>query len=111
MFKKSGNPKVEELTKSHKERTYHLTSLSVIKIEGKRFCVWCGVKQLSHGNQKYCSDICRDSALAWAQPQKEANLAILLIRQDYKCNLCQFDYVPFMDAIAAKDSFKGGHML
>jgi len=46
--------------------------------------------------------------MAWAYPQKEENLAALLIKQDYKCNVCQFDYAPFMDAIAAKELVRGG---
>jgi 5-methylcytosine-specific restriction endonuclease McrA len=45
--------------------------------------------------------------MAWAYPQKEENLAALLIRQNYKCNICQFDYAPFMDAIAARDMIHG----
>lgn len=103
MFKKSGNPKVEELTKSHKERSFNLSDLSAIKLDGKRFCAWCGIGQLHHGNAKYCATECSRSAMAWAYPQKEESLAALLIKQDYKCNICKFDYVPFMDAIAEKN--------
>jgi 5-methylcytosine-specific restriction endonuclease McrA len=113
MFKKSGNPKVEELTKSHRERSYNLSSLGVIKkvleegLKPARFCAWCAEGKLAHGNQKYCSTECSRSAMAWSYPQKEENLAQLLIRQNYKCNACQFDYTPFMDAIAAKDKPRG----
>lgn len=45
--------------------------------------------------------------MAWSYPQKEESLAQLLIKQDYKCNGCQFDYVPFMEDIAAKNKAVG----
>lgn len=103
MFKKSANPQVEELTKSHRERSYNLTNLKVVTVEGLRRCAWCTEGKLNHGNQKYCTTECSRSAMAWAYPQKEENLAALLIKQDYKCNECKFDYVPYMDQIAQAD--------
>jgi hypothetical protein len=102
MYKQSSNPKVEELTKNCKERRVNLSSLRVVKTpEGKRFCVWCMSVELHHGNQKYCSSACSDSAMAWANPQKEDALKFLLARQDYKCASCGFDYKPAMQEVIA----------
>lgn len=108
MWKPSLNPKVEELTKSHRERSITLDVLRAIKVDDKRMCAWCTAGQLNHGSQKYCSDDCRDSAMAWAYPQKEDALRYLLIRQDWKCISCSYDYRPSMDAIIKRDSDRYG---
>lgn len=99
MYKKSSNPIIEELTKSHRERRVNLSSLSVIKLDGLRKCVWCAEKTLRHGNQKYCSKECSNSAMAWANPQKEEGLFFLLVKQDFKCNVCQHDWAPLVQQI------------
>lgn len=110
MFKPSGNPKVIELTKSIKERSYNLSCLHPIKLEElnikgkpKRLCAWCAVGELLHGNQKYCSNLCSDSAMAWSYPQKENSLKFLLIKQEWKCADCQFDYSPIMKTILRRE--------
>lgn len=110
MFRPSNNPKVLELTKSVRSRSYNLSCLEPVKLEQlnekgkpKRLCAWCCETELKHGNQKYCSILCRNSAMAWAYPQKENGLRFLLIRQDWKCIDCQFDYRPLMDLILEKD--------
>ena len=115
MFKKSGNPKVEELTKSVKDRSYNLSCLRPVKLEilnekgkPKRLCAWCFVDELFHGNQKYCDKDCSESAEAWAYPQKELGLKLLLMRQDYKCAHCQFDYKPFLEAMIIRDKQRYG---
>lgn len=108
MFKKSGNPLVEELIKNHKERSCDLSSLRAIKRDGKRLCAWCAEGQLHHGNQKYCNPECSQSAMATFYPQKEDSLRYLLFRQDWKCLMCQFDYRPYMDVIIGKDLLKYG---
>jgi len=41
--------------------------------------------------------------MAWAYPQKEDALRYLLLRQDFKCIHCQFDYRPFLEAIIDRD--------
>jgi HNH endonuclease len=110
MFKSSKNPKVEELTKSYRERSYNLSCLLAIKLEElnekgkpKRMCAWCAEVALQHGNQKYCSAECSDSAMAWAYPQKENALHFLMLRQDWKCKMCQFDYKPAIDEVMARE--------
>lgn len=104
MWKPSKNEKVEEITKSHKERSITLDAVRPIKtVDGKRMCAWCTETQLHHGNQKYCTDQCRDSAMAWAYPQKEDALRYLLLRQDWKCFDCQYNYKPTMERIVERD--------
>lgn len=98
-YKKSPNPRIEELTKSETGRQYSLSRVQCPKVEGKRYCVWCTEKVLTHGNQKYCSTECSTSMMAWGYPQKEEGLGMLLLRQQYKCNLCQFDWAPEIQKI------------
>jgi hypothetical protein len=110
MFKNSGNPKVKELTKSIRERSYNLSSLKPIKSEElnekgkpKRFCAWCAIEEVFHFNRKYCSSSCSTSAMAWAYPQKEDALRFLLVRQDWKCAHCSYDYSIIMDELIKKE--------
>jgi len=110
MFKPSKNPKVEELTKSIRSRSYNLSCLQPIILEElnkkgqtKKLCAWCAEGEFYNGNQKYCSNECSDSAMAWAYPQKENALRFLLIRQEWKCAGCQFDYLPIMKTILQRE--------
>ncbi len=110
-FVSSKNPKVDELTKSIRERSYNLSALSAIKLpelnakgKPKRICAWCADKELLGGhNQKYCSQDCSNSAMAWAYPQKEDALRYLLLRQEWKCADCKYDYLPHLKDIVARD--------
>ena len=109
MFKPSGNPRVKELTETWTERSYSLYHLKVIKLpelnskgKPKRLCAWCAEKEV-FGNQKYCNMLCMNSATAWAYPQKEDGLRFLLIRQEWKCFHCGFDYLPIFKEILLND--------
>ena len=109
-FISPGNPKVLELTKSVRERSYNLSCIQPIKLEeldlkgkNKRLCAWCAITEVFHGNRKYCSTNCSNSAMAWAYPQKEDSLRFLLIRQDWKCADCQFDYRLVMNEIVERE--------
>lgn len=96
MFKKPSNPDLEKLEKSHSERRINLSNLEPIIIDGKKFCVWC--KEPLKGRQyKWCSPLCSNSAFAWANPQKEEGLNILLARQNWKCADCEYDYIPIAE--------------
>lgn len=97
-YKKSPNPKVEELTKSIKARRVNLSNLKPLKLEdGKRLCVWCYTNKLgNHPNQKYCSKECSNQAMAWANPQQDEGVGYLLLRQNYQCNICKHDWKPFI---------------
>jgi len=95
MYKRSGNPIVEELTKSHRERSYNLSDLKSIKLDGSnRNCVWC-LKILPKGKQKWCSELCIRSALAYFAPCRNHGLRVLLYKHAFKCAGCGFDYKPF----------------
>lgn len=100
MFKKTGNPHVEELTKTYKDRSFSLSRIKyVVREDGSKGCIWCGDPlKTKHHMQRYCKDkLCPKSAYAWGYPQKEEGLFFLLARQDWCCNLCQYDYKPFIE--------------
>lgn len=99
MYKKSGNPKIEELTKTYKDRSLKISRLSPPKRDDKKFCLWCNEVELKKKNQKYCSPECSLAIFAWANPQKENGLLPLLISQDWKCNACQYDYSPILEQL------------
>lgn len=40
--------------------------------------------------------------MAWANPQKEEALTFLLMRQDYKCNVCKHDWAPLAQEVWAR---------
>lgn len=103
MFKASNNPIIIELSKSYKDRRINLSDLKVTIIDGKKYCIWCNTL-LSGRQQKWCSEECSNNAFAWANPQKEQGLYILLSRQNWKCNTCQYDYLPLMEVIMKRFS-------
>ena len=96
MFKKALNPKIEELTKSLKERRINLSDLDPVIVDGIKCCRWCMTK-LSGRKYMWCSTECQTMAWTWANPQKEGGLHILLARQDFKCDDCKFDYMPYVE--------------
>lgn len=100
MWKRPKNPIIEELTKSHKERTYPISRVDSPKREdGSRGCVWCGDPlKTRHPNARYCKDrLCAESAYAWSNPQGPEGRHHLLVRQGFKCNMCQFDWKPYVE--------------
>lgn len=110
MFKPSGNPKVLELTKSCQDRSCSLDALQPIALDElnikgkpKRLCCWCAETEILKSNQKYCSKVCTNSAMATFYPQKEDALGFLLVRQDWKCLGCQFDYRCIIESILQRE--------
>lgn len=103
MFKPTKNPKIEEMTKSFKDRALQLSHYPVIPTpEGKRMCLWCGeIELMGSKNKKYCSPECSEAIWAWAQPQKENGLHVLLVRQSWKCNSCHLDWEPILQKVLA----------
>jgi hypothetical protein len=99
MWKPSKNPKVDELTKSCRDRSYRLSDFNSFKLDGKnKNCVWC-LSVLPGKKQKWCSAACIASALAWAQPNGSHGLRVLLYRDGFECANCQFSYRSlFLDA-------------
>lgn len=102
MWKPSKNPKILELTKSFKERSLALSrDMKVVPEEdGRRLCLWCGEEELKGSKlKKYCSKECSEAIFTWAQPQKGNGLHALLVRQEWKCNICKFDYSDILEKV------------
>lgn len=96
MYKPPGNPIAIELTRTHRKRTINLGCIKPIRIElpnhtSIKKCAWCAEKEVK-GRFKYCSTNCGDSAMAWAYPQKENALWFLLLKQEWKCKICNHQY-------------------
>lgn len=101
MFKKSKNPQIEELTKSYKDRAIAISIVNHVKRpDGTQGCVWCGDPlKTKHPAQRYCKDPwCSKNMYAWGYPQKEEGLFFLMQRQEWMCNICGYDYKPFIEA-------------
>lgn len=97
MYKPSKNPSIEELTKSCKNRQFPLSDLKAIKLEnGSKKCIWC-LEILKGKRFKWCSEQCSLYAMAWGYPQSSYGLHVLLVRQDFKCNTCKYDYMPWIE--------------
>lgn len=89
-MKKCENPNIEIYTKSHTKRIFNLSSIKLP--EGlKKQCVWC-LGPLKGAQRRWCGEECVEAASAWGNPQKEFGLGVLLIRQNFKCNTCAFDW-------------------
>lgn len=73
-------------------------------MDEKNHCVWCQIA-LTGKKYKWCGPECMESAFAWANPQKEQGLQVLLARQSWKCNLCQYDYAPHVEETRKKMSW------
>lgn len=103
MWKPTRNPKILEMTKSFTDRALKLSNYHVVPNEdGKRMCLWCGEEELFGSRlKKYCSKSCSEAIFTWAQPQKENGLHALIVRQDWKCNICSFDYRDIRDKVLA----------
>jgi 5-methylcytosine-specific restriction endonuclease McrA len=101
MWKPTKNPKIEEMTKSFKDRALQLSRYPVKPdANDKRMCLWCGeVELIGSKLKKYCSPECSEAIFTWAQPQKENGLHALMVRQDWQCNVCHFDYKPTRDKV------------
>lgn len=94
-FKEPKNPRVLELTKSYTGRSYPVGNLDlIVRDDGTKGCIWCGDPLKStHWAARYCDDsACMSSIYAWSNPQKNEGRQLLLDRQDYKCNICQYDW-------------------
>lgn len=89
---KTENPEIIEIISLCKERRYNLSDFKAKKVNGIKYCAWCYKNKLRKGRRKWCSDKCADSAFITMNPQILQSAHEILLRQDYKCNKCQFDY-------------------
>lgn len=89
-MKKCKNPLIAEVTKTYVKRIFNLSDIKLP--EGlKKCCVWC-LEPLTGRKYRWCGEECVEEASAWGNPQKEYGVAILLIRQNFKCNSCAYDW-------------------
>lgn len=88
------NPKAIDLIKSCTYRYISLDNIEPLILDGVKLCAWC------HSNKtkgpKYCGKDCAKSARAHFFPQMEDSLNYLLMRQDFKCAHCQYDWNPLV---------------
>lgn len=83
----SHNPQIIELTKTLNSR--YVAKSYVKRVPG--LCKWC-YEVPTKGLRHYCSHRCSLMLEAWAYPQSEFGLWVLLTRQDHKCAACQYQY-------------------
>ena len=87
-----GNPKILA-TIGHPNRSISKDWLKAIERDGKKFCAWCNVNELTGSRKKYCSDDCSNSSSAYCYPQNnEYAFRFLMIRQNFSCAGCGFSY-------------------
>jgi hypothetical protein len=91
------NPIAIDLIKSCTNRYEALDKIKTIVIDGIKMCAWCNSTKVK--GKKYCGRDCSLSAKAHFRPQHEESLFYLLVRQDFRCALCQHDYVPLIEQL------------
>lgn len=105
-MKKCENPLIPEITKTYKKRIFNLSSIKLPEGLRKK-CVWC-LGELKGQQRRWCSNECVEAAQAWGNPQKEQGLGILLIRQEFKCNVCAFDWGAVVEEMYRKPKIPYG---
>lgn len=91
------NPKAIDLIKSCTDRYEALDQIRPLVVDGVKMCAWC--HSIKVKGIKYCGPDCSLSAQATFYPQKEESLFYLLVRQDFKCAVCQYDYIPLVNQL------------
>lgn len=76
-------------------------SIPIMNIEnpvimGIKHCKWCA-KNPAYGQKQYCSEDCKFSMYVFAYPQTFPATRILMERQNFKCAVCKYDYMPFVE--------------
>ena len=104
-MKKCENPLIEEITKSWKKRIFNLSDIRLPK-EVIKACVWC-LGPLKGAQRRWCGQDCVDAAMEWGNPQK-SGLGTLLVRQNFKCNVCAFDYGTIVEEMFNKPKIPYG---
>lgn len=63
---------------------------------GTKHCKWCA-KNPVYGQKQYCSEDCKFSMYVFAYPQTFPATRVLMERQNFRCAVCSFDYMPFVE--------------
>lgn len=102
-MKPSKNPNIDIYTKTHKDRAFNLSDISLPEGISKS-CVWC-LDKLEGKQRRWCGDDeCAKAALAWGRPQSAHGLYELLKRQDFCCKGCGLGYQEYYDLAVSKKS-------
>lgn len=96
------NPQIAEITTTYKKRVFNLSDIRLPQGVYKK-CVWC-LGPLKGAQRRWCGDDCLNEASAWGNPQKEYGLGVLLIRQNFKCNICAYDWGAIVEGIYAGEA-------
>lgn len=91
------NPKAIALLKSSTSRSIPLDQIEPLILEGVKLCAWCH-SQKTRG-PKYCGKLCALSARSHFYPQKEESLFFLLVRQNFQCLHCSYDWKPLIEQL------------
>ena len=100
---------IKELEQKTKSRYIRKTSsIKPVILNGKKYCAWCGKVEIFKKCAKYCSPDCKESSDIFSNPQSKFALIFFLERQEFKCALCGYDYLPFVEEIIKryKERFK-----
>jgi 5-methylcytosine-specific restriction endonuclease McrA len=91
---KCRNPQIVK-TIDHPKRSIPKDWLKPLVRKGVTMCAWCVKEPLPAHRKKYCSDECVASSDAYCYPQISPHaFRILMIHQDYKCEMCDHSYWP-----------------
>ena len=94
---------IKELEQRTKSRYIRKTSsIKPVKLDGKKYCAWCGKFEIFGRCVKYCSTGCKESSDLFSNPQSKFALVFFLERQEFKCTLCGYDYLPIVEEILKK---------
>ena len=90
-------PREEILKLEQKPKRVLVKTRAIVVVikDGKKYCAWCGKTELT-GTKKYCGSACYLSSEVFCNPQSNFGMAFILSRQNYKCNICGFDYSQIM---------------
>lgn len=95
---KPGNiPNIMKVLNENKgSRSIPIMSIENPVISGVKHCKWCARTPV-YGQKQYCSEDCKFSMYVFAYPQTFPATRILMERQNFKCAVCSYDYVPFIE--------------
>lgn len=85
---------VKELIETCGNRSFNLSDIKNKYDEnGIKLCKWCGKAMPDcHGNMKYCSNKCSNSAYIYTTPHHPLPKKYILNLQGNKCNICGVEF-------------------